>query len=442
MATKIASADDAVISITIQLIYMLDNTLNSLQEEVMEEEKVEEDEGGILFPVRSGQLSHMTAPFLDAYNSEKCWPDDNYFAGIYTRHIPPQKSDLGTKFPHLQWEPVTSINTIYLLKNGGMQTQVAVFIFSGLTDDDRLKIFLFTLFIVIYLITIFSNLGLVAIVHESSNLQNPMYFFLSYLSLVDVFYSSTVTPKMLSDLVSLKKTISFEGCALQFFFYAAQASIDALLLSTMSSDRYVAICHPLHYVSIMTEKKCLCLVLLSLSIGFFQSTVVTSCAFSLQFCGSNLIDHFFCDAPIVLRLSFSDTSTCGMVTFFIVSAMGMGMSTIISLSYLVILSISRMASAEGRKKAFSTCSSHLLCVAIYFGSILFTYLHPPSNKLSIQDKVASVFYTAVIPMLNPFIYSLRNQNVKRSIITSAQKLLANCIICFLKNENKLFCTMA
>ncbi|KAM4038751.1 olfactory receptor 5B21-like [Anomaloglossus baeobatrachus] len=315
--------------------------------------------------------------------------------------------------------------------NVSNKTQVAVFIFSGLTDDERLKVFLLTLFIVIYLVTIFSNLGLVAIVHGSSNLQTPMYYFLSYLSLVDVFYSSTITPKMFLDLISLKKTISFEGCALQFFFYAALASIDSLLLSTMSYDRYVAICHPLHYVSVMTKDKCLCLVLLSFSIGFFQSSLQTSCVFSLQFCGPNLIDHFYCDTPVVLRLSCSDTSTCDIVTFFIISALGMGMLTIISVSYfLVVLSISRMASAEGRKKAFSTCSSHLLCVAIYFGTVFFTYLHPPSNKLSIQDKVASVFYTVVIPMLNPFIYSLRNQDVKRSIITSAQKLLANCITCY------------
>ncbi|XP_077118474.1 olfactory receptor 5AR1-like [Ranitomeya variabilis] len=317
------------------------------------------------------------------------------------------------------------------------KTQVAVFVFSGLTDDDRLKTFLFALFIVIYLATIFTNLGLVAIVHRSSNLHNPMYYFLSYLSLVDIFYSSTITPKMFLDLMSLKKTISFEGCALQFFFYAALASIDSLLLSTMSYDRFVAICHPLHYVSIMTKKKCLCLVLLSFSVGFFQSFVQTACVFSLQFCGFNLIHHFFCDAPLVLRLSCSATSTCDIIIFFIISTLGMGMLTIILLSYvLVILSISRMSSAEGRKKAFSTCSSHLICVAMYFGTVFLTYLHPPSSVLSMQDKIASVFYTAVIPMLNPFIYSLRNQDVKRSIISSVQKLIANCIKkC--KKENNL-----
>ncbi|XP_073511098.1 olfactory receptor 5G9-like [Phyllobates terribilis] len=307
------------------------------------------------------------------------------------------------------------------------KTQVAVFIFSGLTDHKILQTFLFALFIVIYLVTIFANLGLVAIVHRSSKLQNPMYYFLSYLSLVDVFYSSTITPKMLSDIMSLKKTISFVGCALQFFFYASLASIDSLLLSTMSYDRYVAICHPLHYVSIMTKKKCLSLVLLSFSVGFLQSSVQTGCAFTLQFCGSNLIDHFYCDAPLVLRLSCSDTSTCDMVTIYIVSAMAMGPLVTILLSYLLItFSISRMQSAESRKKAFSTCSSHLICISIFYGTIFFTNLHPPSHVFTIQDKVASVFYTAVTPMLNPIIYSLRNQDVKRSITASVQKQLMMC----------------
>ncbi|XP_075131634.1 olfactory receptor 5B21-like [Leptodactylus fuscus] len=316
----------------------------------------------------------------------------------------------------------------YVTVDVSNKTQVAVFVLSGLTDDKRLETFLFTLFILIYLVTIFANLGLVAIVHNASDLQNPMYYFLSFLSLVDVFYSSTITPKTLYDLMSVKKTISFEGCALQFFFYAALASIDSLLLSTMSYDRYVAICHPLHYTSIMSKKKCLCLVLLCFSIGFLQSSVQTSCAFSLQYCGSNFINHFYCDAPLVLRLSCSDTVTCELATVYIVSAMAMGPLVTILLSYfLIVLTISRMQSAEGRKKAFSTCSSHLICISIFYGTIFFTYLRPPSRVFTVQDKVASIFYTAVTPMLNPLIYSLRNQDVRRTIIVSVQKQSMTCI---------------
>ncbi|XP_072006620.1 olfactory receptor 5B12-like [Engystomops pustulosus] len=299
------------------------------------------------------------------------------------------------------------------------QTKVTEFVFSGLTDDENLKFFLFIFFLHVYIVTVMANLGLVIVVGNTSTLQNPMYFFLSYLSLVDVFYSSTITPKMLSDLMSMKKTISFEGCALQFFFYAALGSIETLLLSTMSYDRFMAICHPLHYMSIMTKKKCLCLVLLSFSVGFLQSSVQTSCAFSLQYYGPNLIDHFYCDAPLVLRLSCSDTSTCDMVTVYTVGSLALGSLMTILVSYaLIVISITNMRSTEGRRKAFSTCSSHLMCVSIFYGTVLFTYMRPPSSIFTIRDKVASVFYTAVTPMLNPLIYSLRNQNVRRVIIQS------------------------
>ncbi|XP_069618818.1 olfactory receptor 5AP2-like [Ranitomeya imitator] len=299
------------------------------------------------------------------------------------------------------------------------QTKVTEFMFSGLTDNENVKSFLFILILHVYTVTIVANVGLVAIVSNTSNLQNPMYYFLSYLSLVDVFYSSTITPKMLVDLKCLEKTISFEGCALQFFFYAALGSIETLLLSTMSYDRYVAICHPLHYVSIMTKKKCLCLVLLSFSIGFLQSSVQTGCSYTLRFCGPNLINHFYCDAPLVIRLSCSDTSTCDLVTVYIVGGLAIGSLITILISYtLIIFSVINIRSREGRRKAFSTCSSHLMCVCIFYGTVLFTYMRPPSSVFTVRDKVASIFYTAVTPMLNPLIYSLRNQHVRGIIIQS------------------------
>ncbi|KAM4038766.1 olfactory receptor 5B12-like [Anomaloglossus baeobatrachus] len=299
------------------------------------------------------------------------------------------------------------------------QTKVTEFVFTGLTDNEKLKPFLFILILHVYIVTIVANVGLVAIVRNTSNLQNPMYYFLSYLSLVDVFYSSTTTPKMLVDLKCLDKTISFEGCALQFYFYAALASTESFLLSTMSYDRYVAICHPLHYVSTMTKKKCLCLVLLSLSVGFLQSSVQTSCAFTLRFCGPNLIDHFYCDAPLVVRLSCSDTSTCDLVTVYTVGSLASSSLITILISYtLIIFSVINIKSTEGRRKAFSTCSSHLMCVFIFYGTVLFTYMRPHSSAFTVRDKVASIFYTAVTPMLNPLIYSLRNQRVRGIIAQS------------------------
>ncbi|KAM4038764.1 olfactory receptor 8H2-like [Anomaloglossus baeobatrachus] len=299
------------------------------------------------------------------------------------------------------------------------QTEVRQFMFSGLTDNEKLKPFLFILILHVYIVTIVANVGLVAIVSNTSNLQNPMYYFLSVLSLVDIFYSSTITPKMLVDLKCFARIISFEGCALQFFFYAALGSIETLLLSTMSYDRYVAICHPLHYVSIMTKKKCLCLVLLSFSIGFLQSSIQTGCAFTLQFYGPNLIDHFYCDSPVVLRLSCSDTSTCNLVTIYIVGALASSSLITILISYtLIIFSVLNIKSTEGRRKAFSTCSSHLMCVFIFYSTVLFTYMRPPSSVFTVRDKVASIFYTAVTPMLNPLIYSLRNQHVRGIVIQS------------------------
>ncbi|XP_075061688.1 olfactory receptor 5B12-like [Mixophyes fleayi] len=301
-------------------------------------------------------------------------------------------------------------------------TQLTVFKFSGLTDNGKIAPFLFIFFLHVYIVTIVGNIGMMAVVHNSSNLHTPMYFFLSYLSLVDLLYSSAVTPKMLSDLITMRKIITFNGCALQFFFIAAMAATEALLLSNMSYDRYVAICHPLHYVSIMTKKKCVCLVVLSFSVGFMQSLAQTSCAFSLQFCRSNLIDHFCCDLPPLLRLSCSDTFTCDSVTVFIICSCGIGSLVTILISYtLIVSSILQMKSAKGRQKVFSTCSSHLISVSILYGTVFFIYLRPPTSVFEKRDKVVSVFYTVITPMLNPLIYSLRNQEVKRAVMDAVYK---------------------
>ncbi|XP_066445787.1 olfactory receptor 5B12-like [Eleutherodactylus coqui] len=299
------------------------------------------------------------------------------------------------------------------LMNG---TQVTMFVFSGLTDDKKLLPFLFILFSIIYIISIVGNIGITALVYNTSKLHSPMYYFLSVLSLIDVLYASVITPKMIFDLLLVNKVISFTGCALQYFFYAALGASEDFLLSTMSYDRYVAICHPLHYMTIMTRKKCLRLVSVVFSVGFLQSSVHTSCTFSLQFCGSNLIDHFYCDVLPVLKLSCSNTFYCNMVTLCIV-----GVGTVIPFltiifSYMLILStVFHMRSAEGRKKALSTCSSHLMCASVFYIAVFFNYLRPPSSVFSSQDKVSSIFYAVVTPMLNPLVYTLRNQEIRRTI---------------------------
>ncbi|XP_040198082.1 olfactory receptor 1019-like [Rana temporaria] len=300
--------------------------------------------------------------------------------------------------------------------NNANKTQVIVFELSGLTDDREFAPFLFIFFLLVYIITICGNIGIIAVVQISPSLHTPMYYFLSYLSVVDLFYSSVVTPKMLSDLLSDKKLISFIGCALQFYFYVALASVEVFVLSIMAYDRYVAICHPLHYVLIITMKKCLGLVLPTFFVGFVQSSAQTSCIFSLKYCGSNLVDHFFCDLAPVVNLSCSETRTCTTISLFFVCFCSLTSMTTILVSYtLIISSILRINSTAGRRKAFNTCSSHLMCVIVFYVTVFFTYLHPSSTTLKKQDLVASVVYAVVTPMLNPLIYSLRNQEVKKVI---------------------------
>ncbi|XP_077329947.1 olfactory receptor 5AR1-like [Lithobates pipiens] len=302
------------------------------------------------------------------------------------------------------------------------KTQVTMFEFSGLTDDKLVAPILLVLFLVVYTVTVLGNVGMIATVNISPTLHTPMYYLLSYLSMVDLFYSSVITPKMLSDLLSKRKLITFMGCSLQFYFFCALAGTEVYILSGMAYDRYVAICHPLHYISVMTKKKCLDLVILSFVVGFVQSVAQTSSLFSLEFCGSNIIDHFYCDIPPLVRLSCSETRTCTIVTLFFVCFCGLSSMTNILVSYtLIIPSILRINSVAGRRKAFSTCSSHLMCATIFYVAVVCAYFHPSSSTLKIQEKVASVFYTAVTPMLNPIIYSLRNQEAKKSILRLLQK---------------------
>ncbi|XP_018415281.1 PREDICTED: olfactory receptor 5B12-like [Nanorana parkeri] len=306
----------------------------------------------------------------------------------------------------------------------GNNTQVTVFVFSGLTDNDKLVPPLFAFFFMVYLVTVLGNIGLIILVLVASNLHTPMYYFLSYLSAVDLFYSTAITPKMLSDLLSLRKTISFHGCAIQFFLFAAMAGTEILLLSSMSYDRYAAICHPLHYVSIMTKSKCVSLVSLSFSVGCFQSFVQTCCLFGLHYCGPNVIDHFYCDVLPILQLSCSKRLLCNIITILSVGSCGIYALSAILVSYaLIFTTILGIKSSEVRQKAFSTCSSHLMCASVFYAAVFFTYFRSPSSALDKRDKVASVFYSVMTPMMNPLIYSLRNQEVKRAFMHVIHNIL-------------------
>ncbi|XP_075404242.1 olfactory receptor 5AP2-like [Tenrec ecaudatus] len=295
-------------------------------------------------------------------------------------------------------------------------TTVAEFILLGFRDHPELQCLLFAVFLLIYLVTVVGNLGMILIIKIDSRLHTPMYFFLSNLSLVDFCYSSVIAPKMLVNFWLENPAISFNGCATQFFFFGSFAGIEGFLLAVMAYDRYVAICKPLLYMVTMSPHINSTLVLSTYLAGFINAAIHTGFTFQLSFCGSNVINHFFCDTPPLLKLSCSDTHINEVVIFAFASFNELSCLLTILISYLYILiAILRIPSTEGRHKAFSTCASHLMAVTLFFGTILFMYLRPSSSYSMDQDKIVSVFYTVVIPMLNPLIYSLRNKEVKTSL---------------------------
>ncbi|XP_054419725.1 olfactory receptor 5B12 [Pteronotus mesoamericanus] len=293
------------------------------------------------------------------------------------------------------------------------KTKVTEFILVGLTDDPKLQVPLFIIFFLIYLITLLGNLGMIVLILLDSRLHSPMYFFLSNLSLVDFAYSSAVTPKVMAVFLTGDKIIPYNACVSQFYFFVAFITVESFLLASMAYDRYAAVCKPLHYTTTMTTGVCTHLVIGSYVCGFLNASIHTGNIFRLSFCRSNVVDHFFCDAPPLLALSCSDNYIAEMVIFLVVGFNDLFSILVISISYLFIfITILRMHSSEGRQKAFSTCASHLTAVSIFYGTGTFMYLQPSSSHSMNTDKIASVFYTMVIPMLNPLVYSLRNKEVK------------------------------
>ncbi|XP_006164788.1 olfactory receptor 5B12-like [Tupaia chinensis] len=294
-------------------------------------------------------------------------------------------------------------------------SEVTEFILAGLTDAPELQVPLFMIFTLIYFITLVGNLGMIVLILLDSQLHTPMYFFLSNLSLVDCVYASAVTPKVIVGFLTGDKIISYNACATQMFFFAAFATIESFLLASMAFDRHAAVCKPLHYTTTMTSTVCVLLVIGSYICGLIQSSIHVAFTFRLSFCHSNVVRHFFCDIPPLLALSCSDIYTNEIVLFTLAAFNVFFTLLVILNSYLFIFAtILRMHSIEGQKKAFSTCASHLTTVSIFYGTIIFMYLQPSSSHSMDTDKMASVFYTMVIPMLNPLVYSLRNKEVKRA----------------------------
>ncbi|KAM9658916.1 olfactory receptor 8K3-like [Trichechus inunguis] len=290
------------------------------------------------------------------------------------------------------------------------------FILTGVTDRPELQAPLFGLFLIIYMISVVSNLGMVILTKIDSSLQTPMYFFLRHLAITDFGYSTAVGPKMLINFVVNENTISYYFCAIQLAIFILFINSEFFILSAMSYDRYVAICNPLLYTVIMSQKTCWVLVATPYLYSTFVSLLITIKIFNLSFCGYNVISHFYCDGVPLLSLLCSNTHEIKLIILILAAFDLISSFLMVLVSYLLILAaILRMNSAEGRNKAFSTCGSHLTVVVVFYGTLTFMYLQPKSSDSFDTDKLVSVFYTLVIPMLNPLIYSLRNKDMKYAL---------------------------
>ena len=295
-------------------------------------------------------------------------------------------------------------------------TSLTEFVLTGLTYQPDWYIHLFLMFLIIYLITTVGNLGLIALIYNDPHLHIPMYLFLGSLAFVDAWISSTVTPKMLVNFLAKRKMISLSECITQLFSFAFSATTECFLLATMAFDRYVAICKPLLYSVIMTNRLCIRLSVLSFVGGLIHSIIHIGFLFRLTFCKSNIIHHFYCDIMPLFKITCTDTSINVLMVFIFSGSIQVFTILTVLVSYILVLfTILKNKSIQGIRKAFSTCGAHLLSVSLYYGPLLFRYVHPGSAQTDVQDMMDSLFYTVIIPLLNPIIYSLRNKKVIDSL---------------------------
>ncbi|XP_044120325.1 olfactory receptor 1N2-like [Neovison vison] len=296
------------------------------------------------------------------------------------------------------------------------QSSVTEFLLLGLSESPEQQPLLFAIFVGMYLVTVMGNLLIILAIGFDPHLHTPMYFFLANLSFADACFSSTTVPKMLVNIQRQSQTIPYGGCLAQMHFFMTFGALDDFLLGVMAYDRYVAICRPLHYSMLMRPLVCMLLLVACWLLTNLAALLHTLLMARLSFCAGNSIHHFFCDVVPLLQLSCSDTSTNQVALFTVGSMILTGPLSLIILSYAHIIStILRVPSASGRQKAFSTCGSHLTVVFLFYGTAIGVYLFPPSSHSGGKDRVAAVFYTVVTPMLNPFIYSLRNSDMKAAL---------------------------
>lgn len=295
------------------------------------------------------------------------------------------------------------------------QTYLTDFILLGLSSDQHTQILLFVLFLITYLLTMFGNLLIMVLLHFDSRLHIPMYFFLKNLSFVDLCFSTVIVPQMLFHLLSIRKSITFIRCSIQMFFFLLVGCTESSLLAVMSYDRYVAVCKPLHYSTLMNQRICIHLVLGSWACGALVSIVDTSFTLCVPYREQNVINHYFCEPPALLKLASEETYKAEMAIFAMGVLILLGPVSLILFSYWnVISTVMLMKSGEGGLKVFSTCGPHLIVVVLIYGSTIYTYMQPNTKKKNKWDKMVSVFYSVITSMLNPFIYSLRNKDVKEA----------------------------
>ncbi|XP_019483864.1 PREDICTED: olfactory receptor 149-like [Hipposideros armiger] len=293
-------------------------------------------------------------------------------------------------------------------------TSVTKFILLGIPKTEGLQSMLFVFFLAFYLFTLFGNLLIFLTILVTSNLHTPMYFFLGNLSVFDIFFPSVSSPKMMLYLIGQSPTISYQGCASQLFFYHFLGGTECFLYTVMAYDRFVAICEPLRYMVIMNHRVCTGLTLGTWLGGCLHGSILTFLVFRLPYCGPNEVDNFFCDIPVVLPLSCADTSLAQTVSFINVDVVTLTCFFLILTSYgHIVLSISKISSSEGRRRAFSTCSAHLISILLFYGPVMLIYLRPASSPW--LDSVIQVLNNIVTPSLNPLIYTLRNKDVKLAL---------------------------
>ncbi|XP_066485876.1 olfactory receptor 6M1-like [Tiliqua scincoides] len=303
-------------------------------------------------------------------------------------------------------------------------TFVTEFILIGFPNPWAIEILLFLLFLLILVATMFGNMIIIALIFTDYRLNSPMYFFLFHLSIIEIFGTLTVVPKMMQNFLLEKKTISFYGCLAQSYFYFLFGTSEYVLLAMMSYDRYIAICAPLRYNTIMSRKVCICLVVSSWLGGFFSILIPTVMKLGLPYCGPNVIDHFFCDSAPLLRLACADIRLVEFIDFIVSLPILLGSLFLTVVSYFYIIStILRIPSATGRQKAFSTCASHFTVVTIGYGTSVFIYVRPSQASSMNLNKIASLVTTAVTPLLNPIIFTFRNQKVQEVFRDTVKKYI-------------------